>query len=194
MPTHRYSGKFVLRLPPAFHARLSAEAQLAGVSLNRFCHDAIEATLRGRNAQGTERELIEAIARTYEDRLVGVALFGSAARGELRSDSDFDLLIAIRGPVSRALYREWDESDTIQAAARAWSHPVNPQFVTLESAPNEDPGGLWLECAIEGRVLDDPSGTLTRRLSELRRQIAEGRYRRAYSHGHPYWLKNKESA
>lgn len=193
MSAHRYSGKFVLRLPPAFHERLSAAAQRAGVSLNRFCHDAIESTLRGAG-RGVEGELTEAIAGWLGDRLVGVALFGSAARGEQRPDSDFDLLIAVRGPISRALYREWDERESIQAAARAWGLPVNPQFVSYDPASCEEPGGLWLECAIDGRVLQDSSGALGRRLIELRRQIAEGRYRRAYSHGHPYWLKNKETA
>ncbi|MDR2181610.1 MAG: type II toxin-antitoxin system HicB family antitoxin [Treponema sp.] len=37
-PVHesRYSGKFVLRLPKTLHARLAAEAEKEGVSLNQY--------------------------------------------------------------------------------------------------------------------------------------------------------------
>jgi predicted HicB family RNase H-like nuclease len=33
----KFSGKFVLRLEPAFHRRLAAKALAAGESLNSFC-------------------------------------------------------------------------------------------------------------------------------------------------------------
>lgn len=33
---HRYSGKFLLRLPPVLHAKLSVEAAEQGVSLNQW--------------------------------------------------------------------------------------------------------------------------------------------------------------
>ncbi len=36
---------------------------------------------------------------TYGDRLQGVVLYGSEARGEAEPDSDIDLLVLLRGPV-----------------------------------------------------------------------------------------------
>lgn len=36
---------------------------------------------------------------TYGDRLQGVVLYGSEARGEAESDSDIDLLVLLKGPI-----------------------------------------------------------------------------------------------
>jgi predicted HicB family RNase H-like nuclease len=36
LASRRYSGKFVIRVPPEIHRRLAAEAAEAGVSLNRL--------------------------------------------------------------------------------------------------------------------------------------------------------------
>lgn len=36
---------------------------------------------------------------TYGDRLQGVVLYGSEARGEAEPDSDIDLLVLLKGPV-----------------------------------------------------------------------------------------------
>ena len=38
-PNRPYSGKFVLCLPPALHARLAAQAQAVGKSLNQYAVD-----------------------------------------------------------------------------------------------------------------------------------------------------------
>ncbi|MDE3099687.1 MAG: toxin-antitoxin system HicB family antitoxin [Verrucomicrobiota bacterium] len=37
MNAKKFSGKFVLRVPPALHRRLAAKALAAGESLNSFC-------------------------------------------------------------------------------------------------------------------------------------------------------------
>jgi predicted nucleotidyltransferase len=44
-------------------------------------------------------ELKQALAELYGDRLRGVYLYGSYARGDFTDDSDIDLLIAIDGDV-----------------------------------------------------------------------------------------------
>jgi predicted nucleotidyltransferase len=41
----------------------------------------------------------EALADAFGDRLRGVVLFGSQARGEALPDSDIDLLVLLEGPV-----------------------------------------------------------------------------------------------
>lgn len=35
----RYSGKFMIRIPPELHRRLAVEAAEAGISLNRLASD-----------------------------------------------------------------------------------------------------------------------------------------------------------
>ncbi len=49
------------------------------------------------------QELLDRIKRNledlYSDRLKGVVLYGSEARGESRPDSDIDILVLLEGPV-----------------------------------------------------------------------------------------------
>ena len=40
-PNSPYSGKFILRLPPALHASLTAKAQAVGKSLNQYAADVL---------------------------------------------------------------------------------------------------------------------------------------------------------
>ncbi|MCD6372983.1 MAG: nucleotidyltransferase domain-containing protein [Thermococcus sp.] len=51
----------------------------------------------------------ETIAREVEKaglELVEVILFGSRARGDFREDSDWDILVVVKGPLDRKKYRE----------------------------------------------------------------------------------------
>ncbi len=45
------------------------------------------------------RAIGDALERLYGDRLQGVVLYGSLARGDEDADSDTDLLVLLRGPV-----------------------------------------------------------------------------------------------
>jgi hypothetical protein len=128
---------------------------------------------------------IEPIRQAFGPRLAGVVLFGSVARGEQTEASDTDLLIVLKrgNAVTRDAYREWDRT----VAVRLPRH-VAPHIVELPGDISEL-GSLWLEIALEGRVLHDTDGSVGRTLVRLRERIADGRVIRRWSHGHPYWVR-----
>jgi uncharacterized protein len=47
------------------------------------------------------RRIKDALRDAFEDRLRGLVLYGSEARGEARPDSDIDLLVLLTGPVDQ---------------------------------------------------------------------------------------------
>ena len=50
------------------------------------------------------REFRDELAAVYGNRLKGVYLYGSYARGDAREDSDIDVAVVLEGPVNR-----WEE-------------------------------------------------------------------------------------
>lgn len=175
--------RFLLRLPAALHASLAAGAARRELSLNEYI---------GRRLAGVETHpAVEAVAavvlaRAREvvgDALVGALLHGSWARGEARTDSDIDALIVVDQslPLTRHLYRTWDERP-LSIEDRA----VDVHFVHLPVTIARA-GGVWCEAAIEGRLIADRAGQVEDTMIELRRAIADGRMVRKHAHGQPYW-------
>ncbi len=181
------SGKFVVRLPPKLHASLKRRAREEGVSLNGLCLSALRRFL----ATGTEEAQegagipLQQVRSLLGESLCGILLFGSAARGERRESSDIDLMIVVSAdlPLTRALYERWD-----QGIEGAPTSRLSPHFVHLP----EDEGGagsLWYEAAMDGVVLFEREGRISRFLRAVRRSMAEGKVQRKSAYGHPYWIK-----
>ena len=98
--------------------------------------------------------------------------------------SDVDALIVVDRMLrlNRALYRAWD------AEPVTWQgRPVDPHFV--HPAEDETFTGLWAEVAVDGQVLFDRDGWVSKHLIRVRRAIAEGRIVRRVVHGQPYWTE-----
>ncbi len=175
------SGRFVIRMTPALHARLSDHAALASLSLNEYC---VAALARGDAAPAGPLAGVLAMAiRQLGPDLVGVAIFGSYARGEAVESSDVDLLIVANPAmaITRALYAPWD-----QDTAFLGPHPIEPHFVRMPE-PGDRITGLWAEVAMEGSVLFDPDLVLARRLAHVRRAIVEGLLVKRIVQGQSYW-------
>ena len=192
MPNSKQQKSLLLRLSPLLHRRLLQKARAENLSVNSMCIRFITAGLEGQSSSSfdTLRQLIE---KQWGNQFIGLVLFGSAARGTLRQNSDLDLLLVIDGetPLTRSLYTSWDE--TLDEKAREiFVREVNPHFVHLPTDPLRA-GGIWLESALEGRVLFDRSGAIERFLQELRGHIARGGIERAAVHGHPYWITSRET-
>jgi predicted nucleotidyltransferase len=77
------------------------------------------------------QEFHEKLAAVYGDRLKGVYLFGSFARGDAREDSDIDVAVVLAGPVNRRRERHRN-SDLIGELSLRESCVLMPLFVSEE--------------------------------------------------------------
>ena len=178
--TPPHSGRFLLRLPPALHARLRTSAAAAGVSLNEYCvrRLAAEPGWADTDASALVRHATDVVG----DALVGVILYGSWARGRATPTSDVDALIVVdrRVPLTRSLYRTWDERPVTWQDRRVDAHFVHPPEADVT-------GNVWPEAALDGIVLFERRLELSTALAVVRRDIASGRLVRRIVHGQPYW-------
>lgn len=175
------SGRFLLRLPVPLHDRLARSARAHGTSLNEHC----VRVLAGAEA-GSTGPLKEAVAKALTElgtAVVGIAVFGSYARGEAGPESDVDLLIVLSADVdiTRRLYDPWDGDDL-----RVSGHRVEPHFVRMRSA-EDGISGFWAEVALDGAVVYDPELTLSRELSRVRRALVDGELVRRTSAQRAWW-------
>jgi len=181
----RPSGRFVLRISPGLHAALRAAAADDEVSLNDYCARKLAAPVGHLASFGGAMAAVERAAELFAGDLIGVVAFGSWARDELADSSDIDLLVVLanKTPLTRELYRRWDE-EPIEWGERS----VEPHFVHLPVV-EEPPGGVWAEVALDGIVLFEGGLRLSAHLAWVRRQIAAGRLVRRFIHGQPYWAE-----
>lgn len=176
------SGRFVLRIDPRLHEVLRTAARRAGVSLNEYCARRLSLPIE------IAMPLADALARSiaqFDDRLIGVAVFGSWARGQEVASSDIDLMIVIAddAPIGRGLYRAWDE------APLEWmGHRVEPHFVHLP-APDARISGIWAELAIDAIMLYEHDMQISRRLVAIRHHILAGRIVQKRANGQRYWVQ-----
>lgn len=183
-PDDTPSGRFILRIDPRLHSALREAARDAETSLNEYC--ARKLASPGAWLDSEASGIVERAASILGKSLVGVVAFGSWVRGEHDATSDFDVLLIADDdlPISRNLYRRWDD-----APALFWKGlGVEPHFAHPLPA-GEVPSGLWAEIATEGVVLFERGFRVSRRLAEVRRRIADGDIVRRSVQGQPYWLR-----
>lgn len=184
------SGRFVVRLSPGLHASLRETARREGVSLNELCVRRLSMNEAGAGAQDGLASIVRRASDILGGDLVGLAIFGSWARGEAGPSSDVDALIVVSPgvPVRRALYQAWDSSPVLLDG-----HRVEPQFVRLPD-PGQVVAGIWGEVAIDGVVVFERALEVSRRLAMVRRDVVSGRIERRVAHGQAYWAVNDEAA
>lgn len=177
------SGRFVLRMDPGLHAALREAAKEAGVSLNEYCVRKLAAPAG--DIAGPAADAVERAAALFGDSLVGLVIYGSWARDELAEGSDVDLLVIVdrRVAITRELYRRWD------ASPLRWdSLPVEPHFVHLPDRAARI-SSTWAEIALDGVVLFERGGGVSRLLVRLRRKIVAGELVQRRIHGQTYWVE-----
>ena len=176
------SGKFVVRVPPDLHLELKRVALDQGASLNQVCVDRLK-----QPATGAKGLLVDTLQEFVGDGLVAIVQYGSSVRGEATEASDIDILCVIDDSVNiqRQLYRKWDElSEKRQLSKKYAVHFTHPLVDDLNAST------LWLETAVEGMILFDPSLLAQRIFVKLRHLIFDQKYRRSLVHGQPVWVYN----
>ncbi len=119
-------------------------------------------------------QAVSALRTALGDRLNAVVLFGSRARGDAREDSDWDLLIIAEDlpedPLERCRYLKQLLPSGCRGAVALI--PRTPK------AFEDHLPSLYLDIALDGRILYDPTGYAAERLTHLRRLIEQaGLYR-----------------
>jgi len=123
--------------------------------------------------QKISEPVVAALRTALGDRLVAVVLFGSRARGEASAGSDWDLLIIAEGLPEKPFERHLVLTRALPPSCEAVS--------LLARTPEEfeaHVSSLYLDIALDGKILYDPQGYATARLSSLCRLMErKGLYR-----------------
>ena len=176
-------ARVLLRLPADLHRTLVKAAADADLSFNECCVRRLGAPSDAQGLSVLRSHVVTRARTVFGDRLEGALVLGSWACGEAAATSDIDVLIVIDAKIAltREIYRTWD-LDPISFDGRAIdAHFAHP------SAAGTVPTAVWCEAAVDGIVWYDRDGSMTIRLGEVRRAIAEGRVVRAFAHGQPDW-------
>jgi len=146
----------------------------------------------GDRKKEVSEQAVEALANGIGNRLVAVVLFGSRARGDAKPWSDWDLLVIAEGLpehpfdrqllINRMLFGKCDGGVSVVAR-------------TPQEFESHVPS-LYLDIALDGRVIYDPAGYAAERLATLRRLIEEaGLYRERTTAGDIWrWKKRPQGA
>jgi predicted nucleotidyltransferase len=136
--------------------------------------------VQGAVEQNLVSEIIDVAQREFSDGYIGLLLFGSQARGDAHDTSDTDLLLVVDESVKvdRSLYRRWD--------ARL-PERVSIQISHLPSLAS-DASSLWLECAMDARILHDPSNRIANFIERAKQYITSGNVVRRVTHGQGFWV------
>jgi predicted nucleotidyltransferase len=181
----RLSGRFLLRIGAHLHERLQGAARSFGVSLNELCTRQLSVPGPAVLVEQGAAASVERSLTQFGAALAGVLVYGSYARGDAAAASDVDLLVVVDPaiPLTRTLYRDWD----VEPVEWQGRH-VDPHFIHLPTHRRTAPGA-WCEAAIDGVVLYERDGAVTRHLAAIRGDIAAGRLVRRSAHGQPYWTE-----
>ena len=180
----KITANILLRTEPVLHKRLLREAKLKDLSLHELCLRRIlmPTSLESSQFNFLRTPVCEA-AKLWGPALLGAVLYGSQARSESRTTSDWDLLFVL-GPdvaINRSLYRRWDRD------AEGIDERLEIHFAHLPEK-SSIATGFWAEIALDGTMLYDAEFRVSKHLNQVRREIVAGLITRKVVHGQPYWV------
>jgi len=130
--------------------------------------------------------VLDALRNGLGDDLVAVVLFGSQARGEADSQSDWDLLVIAENLPDSPWHRQ---KQILALLPQEWRHQVNVlAYTSAEWFARVTP--LALDITLDGIMLYESTRALiSTRLSALRKQLFNlGLERQAIGEGEWIWL------
>lgn len=130
--------------------------------------------VQGRPVETPARDAVDALRAALGERLVAVVLFGSRARGDAHDGSDWDMLVIAEGLPESHFQRHVYLKRLLPPGARGEVSLISRTAAEFEA----NLPSLYLDIALDGRVLYDPDLYVTQRLATLKRIIRrKGLYR-----------------
>jgi predicted nucleotidyltransferase len=117
---------------------------------------------------GFESRLVEAYKSHLRDDLISIVFFGSRARGDYKENSDFDILIIAAHLPERYLAR--------MGYIREPLFKFDEKVQVLAKTPDEFDSffpPLYLDIALDGKILVDKDGFMVNRLRKIRKIIKD---------------------
>lgn len=137
----------------------------------------------------------------YDDKLTSIAVFGSIARGEAKTDSDIDMLIVVEG-LPEDIGERVKEVSSIKIRLKEyesyWEYYregkprlISEVILTPEEVSKHPP--ILLDIAYEGIILYDKDRFLERELEEVRRKLEKLGARRVRGKAGWYWILKSDA-
>lgn len=141
-----------------------------------------------------EGRLLSELQAFYGPRLVSVAVFGSAACGTQRFDSDMDILI-IAEDLPRGRMKRMREFDAVEERLEPFLKSLRDEGIytclsPIIKSPEEAEAGslLFLDMVKDARILLDRDGFFAQRLERLRNRLEELGAKRIWKGNAWYWV------
>jgi predicted nucleotidyltransferase len=143
------------------------------------------------NLEQISAALLRACAETYGERLVSLAIFGSAGRGTARPDSDLDLIL-VASPLPDGRGRRIDEFGAVERRLRGLlpadlgaAPLLSPVLKTPAEVGHGSP--LFLDMTEDAQILFDRGDFFARELARLRERLAQLGARRIWRGNAWFW-------
>ena len=144
------------------------------------------------------RKYCEILLQHFGERLMGVLLYGSIARGDWDRDSDIDVLVVVRGWEEKhgwdrtvelvALENRLAETEEYKRAVERGYWPVFSEYpLGAEEARRSQ--RVYIDACVDGIILFERERFLSRIMGQFREKLKRLGARRVYlRNGRYYWI------
>lgn len=141
-----------------------------------------------------EGRLLSEIKSFYGERLISVAIYGSAARGTQRFDSDTDILLIVKD-LPKGRMKRIREFDAVEERIEPFlksleKDDINTYISVVIKTPEEAERGspLFLDMVEDAKILFDRNGFFNNVLTKLKIRLKELGSMRVWKGNAWYWV------